>query len=142
MPAHPPAWLGLALTLLGDVAAVLLLTGYVHLLWTRRRTPLTARAAAETFAREHGGEVVEVLVLDDGRSALVRTTGGGLGFVQARGRGWTTRVLHAGDVRAVTRRGEAVRLALRDYAHPSLTLRFASPQARAEWMAPLGGGIA
>lgn len=139
---HAPAWIGLALTLAGDVAAVLLLTGYVHLIWTRRRRPLTAEAAADAFLREHGAEpdargVDEVLLLADGRTALLRLAGGALGVVSARGRGWTTRVLHARDVRRITGEGAAAHVALRDYAHPRLSLRFPSVEARTAWLRPL-----
>ncbi len=136
--ASAPAWLMPALTVVADVGIVALLTGYVHLVWSRRRAPLTEAAAAHAFQREHGpAEVSEVLVLADGRTALVRLADGRLGAVTARGRGWSTRVLEPADVRAATRDGEAVQLALRDYAHPRLTLRFPSAQARAEWLAPL-----
>ncbi len=143
IPVHPPAWAGLALTLGGDFAAVALLTGYVHLVWSRRRTPVTEADAVAVWAREHApSQAREVLLLADGRTALVRTAEGGLGVVAARGRGWTTRVLQPADVRGVSLRGEAVRLRLRDYAHPALTLRFPSAETRSAWMRPLGEAAA
>ena len=137
--ALPSLATGPALTIVGDLAAVLLLTGYIHLLWRRRPAELTVAVAEEAFSREHPAFAVrEVLMLADGRTALVRTTTGELGVVAAQGRGCTSRLLASGDVRRVSQDGAGrVRLRLRDYAHPQLTLHFAPEQPRGEWLAGL-----
>lgn len=132
-------WTGPALTIVGDLAAVLLLTGYVHLLWRRSTSPLTPEAAQQAFRREHPlTDVRGLLVLADGRTALVRTTEGELGVVTAQARGFTSRLIRSSDVQRISRRPDgSVRLGLRDYAHPHLVLRFAPEHPSVEWLAPL-----
>ena len=137
---HLPPWTGPLLLLAGYAAIVALLTGYTHWIWRRRAAaPLTRDAAADLFRRElDGGEVREVLLLADGRTALVRTDAGELAVVGASGRGCTARLLRREDVRGVRRHGaSSVRLRLRDYAHPMLALSFPSPEAEAAWLAPV-----
>ncbi len=134
--AHAP-WLAPTLQLAGSAVGVALLVGYTHLLWGRRpRTPLTADAVLERFRDEYPDErPTEALVLDDGRTALVRVqTPDSLGVVSAFGAGWTARVLHPADVAAVKRDGRRVQLRLRDFAQPVLDLRFASPEDEARWL--------
>ena len=143
--AHAAAsWVGVAVQMGGSLAALAGLGGYTYLLWGRRPAPaLTAEAALERFRHEHPEvRAQRSLVLEDGRTALIGAEAAGeLGLVSAFGRGWTTQVLRAEDVRKLVRdRRGAVHLLLRDFAHPRVTLRFASPAAEAEWLDGLEAG--
>lgn len=119
----------------GGVSAVLLLT--VALGWNKE-VALDRERALRRFAQDFEGSAArEVLVADDGRSALL-DLGENLGLVVVLGDRLVTRMLRGGQ-RVVEASGDRLRIAFPDLGLPQATVVISDGAARADWLQRLRG---
>jgi len=130
--------LELLLTLVvGGIAAVVLL---VHLVGWSKPLTLSAKSAREEFVWDNPGAVIRDVVLsEDGRSALVELEDGGTGFVEVLGDGTLTRRLARETVVRVDRAGARLNIVLSDFTDPRLTITFSNEEKARKWAARLAG---
>ena len=124
MPLH----ILLPLVVLGIAGIALVL----HLLGYSRRATIRDRAHAERLWRHHWpeDEVSDALVATDGHAALVQTARGP-GILWAFGADTSARLLAGARLMPGN---DALRLRLRDFTAPSVTLRLPPDEART-WQA-------